>query len=287
MNELKQTKPGGVLLAVDGSPSAKSAAYAVAQIASGLQWGIHALYVVDIPQVFDMYGSARQELSQLEGVLPAKRRRVTLFKEHGTLALTEVRGICEAMHVPITTEMLAGNTTEIILSHASNYSLLGLGQRGNRHKDDREHLGSNFRQLAHRSPIPVLIGEKDDERRQFQCLLLAYDGGDLSRLALRWVERMQRLFTKVTVISVSEATIDRDAWLGERRKEIAASALADPEFIGASGIPGEHIPAAAASQGADLIAMGSYQHSRFLEWARDSTLSTVLREVHLPILAVQ
>jgi nucleotide-binding universal stress UspA family protein len=287
MNEHKQTDPGKVLLAIDGSPSARSAAYAAAQLASVMHWGLHALYVVDITQVYDMYGNVQRELSELESDMLPTQRRITLFEEQGTLALTEVQGVCEALNVSITTEMIAGNVADIILDNAPKYKLLTLGQRGNRHPGDSEHLGSNFRKIAHHSSIPVLIGEKGGARKKFQRLLLAYDGSELSRLALAWVDRLQRLFSKIMVVSVAENTKDAETWLDERRKEVAASALANPEFIGEQGKPAEIIAAMAASQHADLIAMGAYQHSQFLEWVKDSTLSNVLREVHLPILATR
>lgn len=283
----KQTDPARILLAIDGSRSARCAARVAAQLAVIRQWSLHALYVVDLAQVLETYSVVTDELSELQIEEMPTQRRMILFEEQGTLALAEIKSVCQAMNVPITTEMIAGDTTKIILKKASDFRLLALGQRGNRHAADSDHLGSNFRKIAHHSPVPLLIGEKGDTPKKLSKLLFAYDGEKFSQLALDWVQHMQKLFTKTLVISVEEDPGAENTWLDEKRKEIAASQLASPEFIEGKGNPGEVISKTAASRQVDLIVMGSYQHSRFLEWVKDSTLSTVLREVQTPILAAR
>jgi nucleotide-binding universal stress UspA family protein len=79
-------KPGSILLALDGSSAAKGAAFTATQIASILQWSIHAMYEVNLTKVFDMYSSVGPELSEL-GNDVSDKRRITLFEEQGTLAL--------------------------------------------------------------------------------------------------------------------------------------------------------------------------------------------------------
>jgi len=98
----KQFKPGKILLAVDGSPSSKAAAYAAIQLASKMQWDLHALYIVDVTDVFDIYTDTSKELSELEEET-LRERKVGLFKEQGSLALTEIEGICQGMNIPVTT----------------------------------------------------------------------------------------------------------------------------------------------------------------------------------------
>ena len=114
MNNTQQFNHGSILLAVDGSPSAKATAYAAAQIASKMQWRIHALYVVDVTQVFDPYSDISQELSELGEEMPYEQK-VKLFEEQGTLALAEIEDLCEQMNVPITTEMVFGGVPVNIL----------------------------------------------------------------------------------------------------------------------------------------------------------------------------
>lgn len=284
MNKPTLPDPGMILLAIDGSPSAKSAAHAAAQIALVLQWRLHAVYVADITQAFDFYSNISQELNKVRNDPPSKKQRMTLLEEQGTLALTGIQSMCSEMGVPTTTEMIVGSVSNSILESASNYRLLALGQRGNRYQGDSQHLGSNFRPIAHHSPIPILIGDKEDTHKKIEHVLLAYDGTEFSLQALDWVQRMQKIFTEISVISVDESE-EENVWLNERKREITDSTLTKCEFIGEKGEAGEVIASTARSRQADLIVMGSYHHSQFLEWARHSTLNTVLLEVNLPILA--
>jgi len=116
--------PGMILLATDGSPSARSAAYGAAQIALALQWRLHAVYVIDVSQAFDLYSNINQELTELGTDPPQNEQRITLFEEQGTLALSEIQNVCIEMGLIITTEMIIGDVSDTILKSASNYSLV-------------------------------------------------------------------------------------------------------------------------------------------------------------------
>jgi nucleotide-binding universal stress UspA family protein len=286
MNKLQQLKSGSILLAVDGSLSAKAAAYAAAQIAYAMQWRLHALYVVDVNQVFELYSNSSPELGELGEDVP-EEQKITLFEEQGTLALTEIEGVCQEMTIPVTTEMILGGIPNIILESAQQYNLLALGRRGNRHEKDTHHLGSNFRQIAHHTHIPLLIGGDYKTQQKFRRVLLAYDGGELSREALTWVEGLQTIFAEVMALSVEKEHEKDPAWLEERQREIAESALAHCKFIRREGEPEQVIASIASSRKADLIVMGAYQHAQLLEWATHSTIDSVLREIGFPILATK
>jgi len=131
MNDTKQPNHNSILLAVDGSSTAKAAAYAATQMATVLQWGINALYVVDVTQVFEPYGNTSKELSELGDEIPHEQK-ISLFKEQGSFALMEIEDICQQMHVPLTTEILFGGVPDIILQASKGYNLLAIGRRGNR-----------------------------------------------------------------------------------------------------------------------------------------------------------
>ena len=195
--------PENILLAVDGSPSSRSAAFAAAQIASAKQWGMHAVYVVDITQAVDIYGNIDQELSELGDELPERGQRISLLEEQGNLALVELRGICSSLNVQLTTDMVAGNISTIMLETAPQYSLLALGRQGNRHKDS-QHLGGNFRQIAHHVETSLLIGAREYPSQKIQRVLLAYDGSEFSHQALKWIESLQSTFKKVMTLSIEK-----------------------------------------------------------------------------------
>lgn len=284
MSKTQNENAKDILLAVDGSVSAKSATNIAVKFASALQWSIHAEYIVDVTQVFEIYGSTDQELSELDNYEP-DRKHIKLFEEQGNLVLDEVESLCLQKKVSVTSDMIFGGIPNLLLDASKKYGLLALGRRGNRREHDS--LGTNFRQIAHHVHTPLLIGSSDDTPRELKRVLLAYDGSDLARAALTWAERLQPLFSEVLVLTVEKEDEQDHAWLEARQKEVSNSALTHFNFIKEKGEPGQTISATAASEQVDFIVMGAYQHALFLEWARHSVIDTVLRESDLPILAVK
>ena len=286
MKDTQQFKPNNILLAVDGSRSSKAAAYAATQVASALKWKIHALYVVDAAQVFEMYGDTSQELGKLGGEF-SNEEPVTLFEEQGTLSLIEIEELCQNMNVPVTTEMIFGGIPETILNASKQFGLLALGRRGNHYERDGNHLGGNFRKIAHHARIPLLIGGTDNTPLKHRHVLLAYDGSKFSHAALSWTEKLQKMFADVMAVSVGQKCKEDCAWLEERQKEIVQSTLKHCKFDKEIGEPGKTIASVASSRHADLLVMGTYQHSQLREWATHSTLNSVIQEVTIPILAAK
>ena len=286
MNNTRQFNSNSILLAVDGSSSAKAVAYAAAQVASALEWNIHALYVVDAAQVFEMYSDTSRELSKLGGEI-SNEQLVTLFEKQGTLSLIEIEELCLEMNVSLTTEMIFGGVPETILEASKHFSLLALGRRGNHYERDGHHLGGNFRRIAHHVRIPILIGGTDNTPLKHEHILLAYDGSKFSHTALSWTEKLQKLFVDVMAVSVGKNCEEDCAWLEERQKEIAQSTLKHYEFDREIGEPGKIITSVATSRHADLLVMGAYKHSQFREWASHSALDSVMHEVAIPILAAK
>lgn len=276
-----------IYLAVDGSPSSRSAAFVAAQIAAIKHWSLHAVYVVDITQAIDMYGDIEQELSELGDEIPQSDRPISLLKEQGNLALMEIKGICNSLNVPLTTDMIAGSTSTIVLETSSEYSLLALGRQGNRHQGESQHLGSNFREIAHRAEISLLIGGREYSPEKIQHILLAYDGSEHARHALQWAESLRSAFSSVMTLSIEKEDETKHDWLNSRKLEITNSALANSAFTQAQGEAGPTIASVSSAKQMDLILMGGYRHSQLVEWATHSTLNKVLRECDIPILAAK
>lgn len=286
MNNTQQFNPNSILLAVDGSSSAMAAAYAATQVASALEWDIHALYVVDAAQVFEGYTDTSRELGKLGGEF-SNEQPVTLFEEQGNLSLIEIEEMCQNMNIPVTTEMIFGGVPETILDASRRFSMLALGRSGNHYERDGHHLGGNFRKIVHHACVPLLIGGTDNTPLKHRHILLAYDGSKFSHMALSWTEKLQRIFIDVMAISVGQKSEKDCAWLEERQKEIADSSLKHCEFDREIGEPGKVIASAASSKQADLIVMGAYRYSELREWATHSTLSSVISGVTIPILAAK
>jgi len=283
MDSAQESQSESILSAIDGSLPAKAAAYTAIQIATWMQWSLHALYVVDVTQVFEVYSDISQELSELDKEMKHERN-VTLFEEQGILALAEIEEMCRKMGVPLTTEMVFGGVADTILKKASGYNLLALGRRGNSHETEEQHLGSNFQQIAHHIHIPMIIGGNITPKR-FERILLAYNESIPAHKALTWVENLQAKLTKVMALCVENEKEQDFTWLEDRQAEIAGSNLSHYEFISGRGNPGQMIASTAQSRQTDLILMGGYHHLKLLGWAKHNAFETVLSNTGIPVLA--
>jgi nucleotide-binding universal stress UspA family protein len=286
MDESRPSTRANILLAVDGSPSAKSAVFAATQIASRMDWSLHALYVVDASRVFEVYSDTTNELSELGEKLP-HAQQIKLFEEQGLLALTEMEALCQKKGLSVTREMIFGGVPDIIRRIMTGYDLLAIGRRGNHRQNDTQHLGGNFKQVAHHTRIPMLIGGNGSQRPDFQRVLLAYDGSRSSRTALTWAEDFQRIFKDILILFVEKRREPGQMWLEERFEEISNSSLKHYDILKKEGMSGAMIASIASMTGVDLILMGTGQHTGPLAWGRDGLLDTVLREIDIPVLATK
>jgi nucleotide-binding universal stress UspA family protein len=271
-----------ILVAQDGSPAAQAAANVAIQIAQSRNLVIRGLYVVDEALVLDTYADYQTELGDLEK--PTSRDDlVARFRERGETALQLLAARCQAVGVPVTTEIEFGGVLELLLQEAAQVELLALGRRGHRHAVDPRRLGGHFRAIAHRTQRPLLVG--GDEQRPIQRLLLAYDGSETAQRALDWASLLQQtLSAKVVVLAVQDSGDIPGQWGLDMEAQVAQSSLAHYEFLTRVGQPAPEIVAAAAENRVDLIVMGRYHHIALLEWLAGSTVDQVLRNTGLPVL---
>jgi nucleotide-binding universal stress UspA family protein len=271
-----------LLVADDGSPPAQAAANIAVQIAQGRDLPVRGLYVVDEALILDTYADHRRELGN-GAEITSRDDLITWFKEQGVSALRELEARCQAAQVAVTTDLLFGGVSEMVLREADQAQLLALGRRGHGHASDSGHLGRNFRAIAHHTSRPMVVG--GDEERRVQRLLLAYNGGEHAQHALAWTTLLQRtLHTDVLVLSVKENGRASGNMSSEMVDQLNQGGLANYRFLSAEGQPASEIVTAAAENGADLIIMGRHRHTALLEWLVGSTLDRVLRHTSLPVL---
>jgi nucleotide-binding universal stress UspA family protein len=188
---------------------------------------------------------------------------------------------CQAAGVPVTTELLAGGVSEMVLRASAKARMLAIGRRGHTHAHDPHHLGRSFRSIAHRAHLPLVIG--GDEERTVQRLLLAYDGREHTQPAVSWASLLQRtLSAEVIVVAVQENELDNtQEWLEEARGQLSGC-----RCLHRLGQPASQIIAVAEEHEVDLIVMGRYRHTTLLEGIVGSTVDRTLRGVSLPLLMV-
>jgi nucleotide-binding universal stress UspA family protein len=271
-----------ILIALDGSLPAQAAAKFAIQIAKAQDLEVHGLYVVDETVVLDTYFDYRAELGRQDE--PASRAElVEWFEERGGYALNWLKEQCAASGIPVTTDLLFGGVPELVDREAAQARLLVLGRRGHGHPSDPQHLGRNFRAIAHHSHQPMVIG--GDSQEKVQSILLAYADSERARQALKWVTELQRAMpSQVVVFNATSDDGHSEQELSDIRAQVAESGLVDYRLVHWEGQPAAEIVRAAAEFRVGLIAMGGYRHSALVEWVVGSTLDRVLRETALTVL---
>jgi nucleotide-binding universal stress UspA family protein len=281
-----------ILVAEDHSLESRAAAHAALQIARNQDLTIEGLYVVDEVLALDTYANYHAELSVLSngsnngGREPTSRAElVSWFEKQGKVALNWLETAGMEAGVPVTTKLLAGGVSELVLRDAAQARLLAIGRRGYSHKDDPESLGHNFRKIAHHVHLPMLVGGK--KTPSLHRLLLAYHGQAHANEALAWTAQLQRdLSAEVIVLNVCEETesCQGAVSLEEIEDRLAHSDLAAHRFLTGQGQPAAEIAATAAANDVDLIILGHYRHSALVEWLVGSTVDRLLRATSLPVL---
>jgi nucleotide-binding universal stress UspA family protein len=279
--------PDIILVAIDGSPQSQSAAQVAIQIAQSQHLAVQGLYVVDGTLVLDPYVDYERELGSKEPTVHPTANAVSEFEAQGQEALTWLTERCHSADVSVTTDLWFGGTTDMIRQKSTQdrVSWVGLGRRGNGHADDPQHLGQHFKEVAHHTHCPMLVG--GDEYHPIRRVLLAYNGTQRTHDALTLTVLLQRDFrAQVDIVAVMEHDNEDEAqrWLEESRNHIAEPDLGNYRFLIRKGAAAEEIVKAAAEYEADLIVVGGYRHEGLAEWLTGSTLDQILRNTPLPLL---
>jgi nucleotide-binding universal stress UspA family protein len=281
-----------ILVADDHSQEARAAAKMAFQIAKVQNMAIRGLYVIEEVLALDPYANYQSELSILPSASNDRNRRpisraklMDWFKIQGSLALDWLKTASSEAGVPVTTKLVAGGVSELVLRNATRARLLAVGRRGHGHKDDSESLGHNFRKIAHHVHLPLLVG--GEETPSLHRILLAYHGQAHANDALILSAQLQRdLSAEVIVLTVREDTDSSNGAvsLEEIKNRLAHSDLAACCFLTGQGRPSHEIAAVAVANDVDLIILGRYRHSAVVEWLVGSTVDRLLRETSLPVL---
>ena len=283
-----------ILVADDYSSEALIAANTAIQIARHQNQSIRGLYVIDEVLALDTYTNYHEELPALSILSNADSREPTsraelmsLFETQGELALHRLETAGADAEVPVTTKLLVGGVSELVLREAARVQLLAIGRRGHRHKDDLTSLGHNFRKIAHHVHVPMLVGGSISP--SLHRILLAYNGQAHADEALAWTARLQQaLSAEVIVLSVREDTGFHQGGvnLEEIKDRLSRSGLNGYRFMIGHGRPSVEMAAIAAANNVDLIILGRYRHQALVEWLVGSTVDRLLRETPLPVFIV-
>ena len=273
-----------MLVALDGSRPAQSAAMVGLWLARALNLSVQALYIVEVAEVEDPYTKRGPEVAAGWSAR-SPEEAVALDEEYGQRVLDEFVLAAEALELKVKTEVDFGGVIPVLEQAAQGCHLVTLGKNGQDHLDDKGALGANCRDLLSLLKQPLLIGG-GQFAQSLDRILLAYNGGDAAAEAIRWVMDLKEALDglEVEILSVDERTSDRgeaEAWLQEALAAFPSQGRPPQAFIH-RGDAGHEILAAADEHSSDLIVMGRPAH--MLSGTLGKTLLHVLQGRHTVLM---
>jgi nucleotide-binding universal stress UspA family protein len=278
-----QHPTNSILVAMDGSPSAKRAAEIAVYLAKMLRSQVTGLYVVELDLVEDPLKNKSIE-AQRNAEEWSPKTTAEMLRKQGEDALAWLEGICLLEGLSLTTDIELGDVPEWVVQKGEKSDLVSLGRRGLTHAGDQDTLGPTFMSISHHLHTPMLIGG-DQHFQRIERLLVAYNGTIQSQNSLHWSARLQRtLGAEISLLAIEENKDDPvDSWLEDAQTRLR-SEKAEAEVFIHRGQPASEIIAAAVEHRSDLILMGHYRYGPLFEWLIGSTIDRVLRQTQLPVM---
>jgi nucleotide-binding universal stress UspA family protein len=177
-----------LLLATDGSIYADVATDCTAWIAARTGAKVTALYVIDARRLAGHFIKHIAEVLNTEpseGVIDRVR---DYYHRQGETALGRASAICERHGVKCETRLERGNVVKVISDAAAEADMLVIGERGEDQEFETGFLGSVTEKLVRKVDRAVLLTGL--EFRELQRALLAYDGSEAARGAMRMLARL-------------------------------------------------------------------------------------------------
>lgn len=275
-----------ILVPIDGSDDGWIALDQAIELAKEENGSIHGLFVADMRLVEAPYFIAMYAYSPMPSFDPTMAQVAMeaskRLKERGDQILAQLADRCRQAGVPCQTEQAEGVISWIILDRARQADLIVLGRHGEGAHWAGPLLGSTFEAVVRHAPVPVLATQA--EARPITRILIAFDGSNRARDALDVAAHLAAERNRsIVLLTVDDGHPGREQAhrLGEdllRERGVPA----DPLFW--KGHPAEEILRAARVENCDLIVMGAYGHSRFLEVFFGSTVDEVMRGATTPLL---
>ncbi|KGF68062.1 universal stress protein UspA [Hoeflea sp. BAL378] len=281
---------GTLLALVDGSAYAKSVCDHAAWAAVRMQAGVELLHVLDRPSArnADLSGTialgARTAL--LEQLATLDEQRSKLLQQKGRAILDDARAIIEAAgQTVVGAHLRQGDFVETVIAQEGPASMIMIGKRGEEADVESLRLGAHLERLIRASHKPVFVASR--AFRPIDSVIIAFDGGASS---LRLVDHIARspLFAGLAIdlVTVGQNTAETEKAQANARTLLDAAGLSVQTTI----LPGEPeavLGQRVAQNGACLVAMGAYGHSRIRSFVLGSTTSDMLRSCKAPVVLMR
>jgi len=271
-----------ILVGLDGSEHARTAARYALWLAERLKGCAIGLHVVDIVSI---EGSFFHDISGSLGFEPyldfsSKMRGV--LEERGRALLDAFSEEAAKRGVRADTALAMGIVANEIAERARTADLVVIGHRGLNERFSTGLLGGTSESVARKCPKPVFIAPMTFA--ECRKPLLAYDGSTRAAAVMQQAAE----FCTTLQLPLTVLTVNRDEPQG-RRTLAEAEAYLQPYGLNATfelqetGNAPERIANFIRERDYDLLFIGAYGHSRIIEMVLGSTTEYVLRNAGCPV----
>lgn len=221
------------------------------------------------------------ELSALDA------RRSKLAQDAARQLLAFARDRATALGVTqLDARMRHGELVDTLQEAEADARLFVLGEHYHATRPSRIHLDHHVERVIRSVKRPVLVAtqERFEAPHRF---VIAFDGSPTARKTVAMVAASPLLKGLPVLVALAGA----DNATTQQQLEWARQTLAAVGFeVTLAVVPGEPeqaLPALVQAEGAGLLVMGAYGHSRIRQWMVGSTTTTLLRLSEVPVLILR
>lgn len=225
--------------------------------------------------------SLLQELSELDA------RRSKLAQEAGRQLLVWARDRAAALGLTrLDTRLRHGDLVDSLQEVEADARLFVLGEHEPPHRTPRIHLDHHVERVIRTVKRPVLVATG----AQFVApvrVAIAFDGSATAHQMMQTVAASPLLVGLPLLLVM----VGGDEAAAHSALDGACQTLRGAGFEASStwlaGEPEQVLPGWVKAQGAGLLVMGAYGHSRLRQWVVGSTTTTLLRLSEVPVLVLR
>ncbi len=275
-----------LIVLIDASAYARSVCENAAWIAGRTGAPVELLHVLGRRERgrADLSGSialgARTKLLNELAALDEEYAR--LAQQKGWAILEGAEAVIRAAGVEnVTARLRHGDLVEVVAEAETDSCGIVIGKRGEGADFARMHLGSNLERIIRSATKPVFVAAR--AFRPVGKVLIAFDGGPSSTRAVQQIAGSP-LFAglEVRLVTVGDNSPERRHKL-EAAQAILQSAGREASAEIVPGQPEKILSDIIEHEGFDLLAMGTYGHSRIRSLIIGSTTTGMIRSCKVPV----